>query len=69
MGSACRGTEEGSSGRVQASRETVANEIKKVMSSIDPEVLAFSPVLDSWDWCNCNYVVCRDASYTKSWKE
>ncbi|KAL0876286.1 hypothetical protein Bca101_025991 [Brassica carinata] len=32
-----RGTEEGSSDRVQASRETVANEIKKVLSSIDPE--------------------------------
>lgn len=40
---------------MQASRETVANEIKKLLSSIDPEVLAFSPVLDSWDWCNCNY--------------
>ncbi|KAL0689230.1 hypothetical protein Bca4012_088908 [Brassica carinata] len=32
-----RGTEEGSSGRMQASRETVANEIKKLLSSIDPE--------------------------------
>ncbi|CAN7110576.1 unnamed protein product [Brassica rapa subsp. narinosa] len=41
-----RGTEEGSSGRVQASRETVANEIKKVMSSIDPEGCFLHEILE-----------------------
>lgn len=29
---------------MQASRETVANEIKKVLSSIDPEVFVIFPV-------------------------
>lgn len=51
IGSACRETEVGSSGRrMQASRETVANEIKKVLSSIDPEVIHLCFFFfNSWD--------------------
>jgi len=44
-----RGTDEGSSRRKRASSDTVANEIKKVLSSIDPKVLKSMLLLCEWD--------------------
>ncbi|ESQ46725.1 hypothetical protein EUTSA_v10027614mg [Eutrema salsugineum] len=41
-----RGTGEGSSRRMRASRETVANEIRKVLSSIDPEGCFLHEILE-----------------------
>ncbi|EOA26077.1 hypothetical protein CARUB_v10019496mg [Capsella rubella] len=41
-----RGTKEGSSRRKRASSETVANEIKKVLSSIDPEGCVLHGILE-----------------------